>query len=81
MNSNIFSNNFNSINNNLVQTSINDAYKYQTHSEFIKQMKVPSFSLQCIFCSSLKTDSLVKDGSFRRCGNCRKDFRATIVNK
>ena len=69
------------MNHNLVQTYIGDAYRYQTHSEFIKQMKVPSFSLQCIFCSSLKTDSLISDGSFRRCGNCRKDFRATIVNK
>jgi len=65
----------------LVQTPINEAYKYQTHSEFIKNMQVPKFSLQCIFCSSLKTDSLVSDGSFRRCGNCRKDFRAIIVNK
>lgn len=81
MNSNIFSNNFNSLNHNLVQTSISDAYKYQTHSEFIKQMKVPTFSLQCIFCSSLKTDSLISDGSFRRCSNCRKDFRSTIINK
>lgn len=75
------SRNFNSISNNLVQTPINEAYKYQTHSEFIKNMQVPKFSLQCIFCSSLKTDSLVSDGSFRRCGNCRKDFRAIIVNK
>ena len=75
------SRNFNSISNNLVQTPINEAYKYQTHSEFIKNMQVPKFSLQCIFCSSLKTDSLVSDGSFRRCGNCRKDFRSIIVNK
>ena len=46
------SRNFNSISNNLVQTPINEAYKYQTHSEFIKNMQVPKFSLQCIFCSS-----------------------------
>ena len=81
MNSNIFSNNFNCLNHNLVQTSINDAYKYHTHSEFIKKMKVPTFSPQCIFCPSLKTDPLTNDGSFRRCGNCRKDFKAMIVNK
>lgn len=75
------SGNFNSLTHSLVQTPINDAYKYHTHSEFIKQMKVPSFSLQCIFCCSLKTDSLVKDGSFRRCGNCLKDFKAIIMNR
>jgi hypothetical protein len=75
------SGNFNSFTHNLVQTSIGDAYKYHTHSEFIKQMKAPTFSLQCIFCSSLKTDSLICDGSFRRCGACRKDFRSTILNR
>jgi len=75
------SGNFNSFTHNLVQTPINDAYKYHTHSEFIKQMKVPAFSLNCIFCSSLKTDSLTSDGSFRRCGACRKDFKALIINK
>jgi hypothetical protein len=75
------SGNFNLMNHNLVQTSINDAYKYQTHSEFIKQLKTPSFSQVCVFCSSSKTDPLVSDGSFRRCVNCRKDFKAMIVNK
>ena len=75
------SGNFNYFSNNLVQTPINDAYRYHTHSEFIKQLKMPSFSLKCIFCSSSKTDSLTNDGSFRRCGNCRKDFKAMIVNK
>lgn len=75
------SGNFNSFNHNLVQTSINDAYRYHTHSEFIKQIKPPVFSRTCIFCSSSKTDSLTNDGSFRRCGNCRKDFKAVIVNK
>jgi len=75
------SSNFNSFTHNLVQTSIGDAYKYHTHSEFIKQMKIPKFSQTCIFCSSSKTDPLTSDGSFRRCGACRKDFRAIIVNK
>jgi hypothetical protein len=75
------SSNFNSFTHNLVQTSIGDAYRYHTHSEFIKQMKIPKFSHTCIFCSSSKTDSLTSDGSFRRCASCRKDFRAIIVNK
>jgi hypothetical protein len=68
-------------NQNLVQTPINDAYKYKTHSEFINRMKPPSFSQTCVFCSSLKTDSLTIDGSFRRCGSCRKDFKAIIINR
>ena len=75
------SGNFNSISHNLVQTPINDAYRYHTHSEFIKQMKIPKFSQTCVFCSSSKTDPLTNDGSFRRCGACRKDFRAIIINK
>lgn len=75
------SSNFTSFTHNLVQTSIGDAYRYHTHSEFIKQMKIPKFSQTCIFCSSSKTDPLTNDGSFRRCGACRKDFRAIIVNK
>lgn len=66
---------------NLVKTPISDAYKYETHSEFIKRMKVPKFSPICVFCSSFKTDPLVNDGgSFRRCSVCRKDFRAQIIN-
>ncbi len=72
------SGNFNYFTHNLVQTPINDAYAY---SEIVNKIKVPTFSLQCIFCSGFKTDSLVKDGSFRRCGACRKDFRAIITNK
>ena len=75
------SSNFTSFTHNLVQTSIGDAYRYHTHSEFIKQMKIPKFSQTCIFCSSSKTDPLTNDGSFRRCGACRKDFRAIIINK
>jgi len=75
------SGNFNSFTNNLVLTPINDGYKYQTHSEFIKQMKAPIFSQTCVFCSSLKSSSLTNDGSFRRCNNCNKDFRAIIINK
>ena len=73
------SSNFNLYTHNLVQTPINDAYKYHTHSDFIKQMKMPSFSQKCIFCSNFKTESLNSEGSFRRCLTCRKDFKANIV--
>jgi hypothetical protein len=75
------SGNFNFFTNNLVLTPINDGYKYNTYSEFINQMKVPIFSQTCIFCSNLKSVSLTSDDSFRRCSNCNKNFKATILNK
>ena len=75
------SGNFTSSTHNLVLTTINDGYQYNTYSEFIKQMKVPVFSQKCIFCSNLKSDSLTSDGSFRHCGRCKKDFKAIIENK
>ena len=75
------SGNFNTFTNNLIQTPINDAYKYETYSEFIKQMKPPIFTQTCVFCSNLKSTALTSDGSFRHCIKCNKDFRATIINK
>jgi hypothetical protein len=65
--------------NNLVQTNLNDAYKFQTHSDFIKNMKMPTFSPICIFCSSKESKPLMNDGgSFRQCLKCNKQFRAKI---
>lgn len=73
MNSNQF------LNTNLIQTNINDGYKYETHSEFIKNLKPTVFSVYCIFCSFDKTNPLTSDGSFRACLRCRKHFKAKIV--
>jgi len=70
-------NNF--LNNNLTQTPINEGYKYETHSEFIKKMTRPQFSSLCIFCSNDKTVSLMEDGSFRACLKCKKQFKARIL--
>lgn len=76
------SNNFNKINSNLVSTTIDDAYKYETHSDFIKKLKKPVFSSICIFCSSKNTKDLMNDGgSFKQCMNCNKQFKSTIVRE
>jgi uncharacterized CHY-type Zn-finger protein len=69
------SNNFNV---GLNQTSLNNAYQFDTHSEFIKQMKMPAFSPNCIFCSCMDTISLNQEGSFRQCRKCNKQFKATF---
>jgi hypothetical protein len=71
--------NTNYLNNNLTQTPINEGYKYETHSEFIKKLKPPKFSTLCIFCPSDKTVSLMDDGSFRTCLTCKKYFKAKFV--
>ena len=72
------SNNFLANNTNLIQTPINDGYKYETHSEFIKNLRPTTFSPLCIFCTSDKTSSLMYDGSFKL---CKKQFKARIVTK
>jgi hypothetical protein len=72
--------NSNYINNNLVQTPINEGYKYETHSEFIKKLKQPKFSPLCIFCPSDKTVALMDDGSFRTCLTCKKYFKSKIIH-
>lgn len=69
----------NYINNSIVQTPIAQAYQYETHSEFIKTTKKVQFSPICIFCSHLESIPLLNDGSFRRCQQCRKDFKAKII--
>lgn len=73
--------NSNNFNHNLVQTNLNDAYKFQTFSDFIPHaINSTRFSPQCIFCSSNNSVSLMNDGgSFRQCMNCRKQFRANII--
>jgi hypothetical protein len=70
----------NNLNNHLISTTIDDAYKYETHSDFIRNLKPTVFSPICIFCLSKNTKNLTKDaGSFKQCLNCNKQFRATIV--
>ena len=75
------SNNFLMNNTNLIQTPLNDGYKYETHSEFIKNLRPTIFSPLCIFCPSNKTVSLMEDGSFKACLICKKQFKSKIVTK
>ncbi len=61
------------------QTNYLEAYKYETHSDFIKKMKPPQYSSKCIFCSFTETKPLTNDGgSFRQCPKCNKQFKAMI---
>jgi hypothetical protein len=72
------SNNF--LSNNLTQTPINDGYKYETHSEFIKKLKPARFSNECVFCPSKNTVGLNDEGSFRVCLGCKKQFKAKFIH-
>lgn len=67
----------NLFNNNLKETGLNDAYKFYTFSDYIKNGGLSStFSPICIFCSSNNTYNLMNDGSLKQCNHCRKQFRA-----
>jgi hypothetical protein len=68
----------NNFNGGLTQTPLNAAYHFNTYSEFIKNMKLPGFSPNCIFCSFQDTISLNQEGSFRQCRKCNKQFKATF---
>lgn len=82
--------NSNTFNNNLVQTSINDAYNFHSFSTYINNninsinsnlQQQTRFSPHCIFCSSNNTISLINDGSFRQCKSCNKQFKSQFINK
>jgi hypothetical protein len=67
---------------NLVQTSLDDAYKFGTFSTYINNNGLQiMFSPRCIFCSSNNSISLINDGSFRQCQSCNKQFKALFMNK
>ena len=61
------------------QTNINEAYQYQTHSQFIMNSKAPRIMANCIFCSCPHSVALTQDGTFRQCQNCKKQFKAKIM--
>jgi hypothetical protein len=74
-NSNIFNNG------NFQQTSINDAYRFNSFSSYIINGGLNTrFSPFCIFCSSNNTMNLANDGSFKQCNSCRKQFKANLSN-
>ena len=69
----------NMFNNNLQQTNVNDAYRFQSFSNYINNNGLQTkFSPVCIFCSEKESLSLISDGSFRQCKRCKKQFRARL---
>jgi len=69
--------------NNLQQTPLDNAYKFQSFSGYINNNGMVSrFSPVCIFCSSPDTKSLMNDGgSFRQCNKCKKQFKAQFMQR
>jgi hypothetical protein len=66
-------------NGNFQQTPLNHAYQFNTFSPYIMNGGLNSaFSPFCIFCSSNNTMNLAKDGSFKQCNSCRKQFKANL---
>ena len=82
----MFNNNSSSSNNSnsnlFPQTNINDAYQFNSFSNFVNNVNSIKtvFSANCIFCPSKESTSLTTDGSFRQCNRCKKQFRAFILN-
>ena len=73
-NSNMFTNSV------FPQTELQDAYQFNTFSQYIINNRLlPKLSPNYIFCSSNDTRVLLNDGSFRQCNKCNKQFRAKII--
>ena len=73
------SNTFN--NSNFQQTPLNDAYQFNSFSQYINKGCLQTrFSPICIFCSSNNTMNLINDGSFKQCNSCKKQFKSVLSN-
>jgi hypothetical protein len=71
------SNTFN--NGNFQQTPLNDAYQFNTFSQYINNGGLKArFSPKCIFCPSTDSTALTNDGSFRQCNRCKKQFKSLL---
>ena len=71
---------YNNFQNNLQQTSLNNAYQFQSFSQYINDGKLnATFSPICVFCSSNNTKSLTNDHSFKQCYGCKKQFKSRFV--
>ncbi len=63
-------------------TPLDDAFKFNTQSEFLLQQTNSYFSPICIFCSFPDSQPLINDGgSLRRCKRCKKDFKSQIITQ
>jgi len=72
--------NSNTFNNNLVQTSLDDAYQFHTFSRYINNNRLQTkFSSKCIFCPCDISTPLISDGSFRQCNSCKKQFKSILI--
>lgn len=73
--------NSNNFTKNIHETNINNAYQYQTFSNYVTDNNIlnPKYSHKCIFCSNTTSTSLTQDGSFRQCCRCKKQFRGVII--
>ena len=62
----------------LNKTTFADAYKFESFSSYITNngLSVRGFLPNCIFCSSTNTANLAKDGSFKQCKTCNKQFKS-----
>jgi hypothetical protein len=71
----------NLFNGDLAQTNLENAYHFTSFSPYIINGGLNSrFSPNCIFCSSNNTINLINDGSFKQCNNCKKQFKAVLLN-
>lgn len=59
-------------------TPVDLAFDYNTTIKN-SQFKPLQFSKVCIFCNSLNSNPLMKDGSYRQCLTCLKCFKAKVA--
>ena len=68
---------------NISYTPLDEAYKIHHINNNPYQNNNPQqYSPKCVFCSHNESLALLNDGgSFRRCMNCRKEFKANILTQ
>jgi len=58
-------------------TSLHNAFDFNST---IKPAQTKSiYSSICIFCHHAQSRALMPDGSFRQCSNCKKQFKAPMI--
>ena len=57
----------------MTQTPINESFEYHYSNDF--SCLKPKFSITCIYCTNSNTKEINKEGTFRQCLNCRKQFQ------
>jgi len=62
---------------NIPQTPVDSAFDFNSTIKPI-QVLSSSFNTKCIYCNNNESISLIQDGSFRQCLQCRKHFKAQL---